>query len=105
MASFLLSNSKYDYQPGLYIVVITVKETHIMCQYQCMTITISLLLWIFSPLVNVFNHASGRAHGLVMLVCQPLDLPLWSGPKYLNNYRIDCHEFLYGHLCCPELES
>ncbi len=49
---------------------------------------------------KIFSHGSmnGNASRLV-------GPPLWSTLKYLNNYRMDCHEMLYRHSCSPKDES
>ncbi len=47
---------------------------------------------------SFFSHASGMALWIAMLV----GLSVWSRLKYLNNYRMDCHEILYRHSWSPE---
>ncbi len=53
-------------------------------------------------LKDYFSRASGVV--LEMEVCQSVGPPLWSRPKYLNNYRKNYNEILYRYSWSSEDE-
>lgn len=74
------------------------------------------IVWTIGVGVTVYKFPAKQFHTLLFLVCVlgkltalwaslPASRPLWSSPKYLNNYRMDRHEIFSKHPRSPEEDA